>query len=139
MAVRSPDTDETTGRQEGEAVERRSSPRYAPGEDRIWLAWWAAPGSFRVIGCLLLNIGRGGLALVVDEIPGVGATVWLRLDGRANDECVAARVVGARRSPAGPHVVRLAFPAPCSGRFFRAALRGRAVVATTEREAMSWA
>jgi hypothetical protein len=106
------------------AQERRASPRLEPGERRVWLGSWADAENFGVVGAVLLDISRGGVAVATDEALDPGKPVWIRLEAPGAPDCVAARVVGVSRSARGPHVVRLAFQAPCPGRFFRQAMQG---------------
>ncbi len=61
---------------------------------------------------LLLDISQSGASIALDRVPRPEDGVRLRLEGESLD-WTEAEVVGVTRSPLGPHLVRLAFRAPC--------------------------
>jgi hypothetical protein len=120
---------------------RRYATRFEPARRDACLAWWNAPAD----GCriadededhepadavshhhfaLLLDISHTGASVALDCVPDDQSAVWLRLEGDCLTEWTEADVVGVTISARGPHLVRLAFRAPCPFETLRAAVCG---------------
>jgi hypothetical protein len=118
---------------------RRYATRYEPSRRDACLAWWElAPelehGPCRADGAeepasrqefaLLLDISHMGASVALDLAPVEGHGVWLRLEGDCLTEWSEAEVVGVTTTSRGPHLVRLAFRAPCPFETLKAAVCG---------------
>lgn len=120
---------------------RRYSTRYEPTHREACLCWSDSseetcatePGSAsqrepEVDGetqfALLLDISLTGASIALDRVPRMEGGVWFRLDGECLTEWAEAEVVGITTSKRGPHLVRLAFRAPCPFETLRSAVCG---------------
>jgi hypothetical protein len=105
------------------AQDRRAEPRLEAVEYRMWLGWWAGT-EFLTIATRLVDISRGGAALVTPEPPPVGEPVWLCLKGPRWSGSTQATVLGhSLLDPAlGQHRVRLTFLKECPEGLYESAL-----------------
>jgi hypothetical protein len=118
---------------------RRYATRYEPARRDACLAWWetASKDADRLDECpdsppleshhhfaLLLDISHTGASVALDQVPREEAGVWLRLEGEETTGWTEADVVGVTTTARGPHLVRLAFRAPCDFETLRAAVCG---------------
>jgi hypothetical protein len=116
---------------------RRYATRYEPARRDACLAWWDLNrGDERVDDsqstvqaphrhfALLLDISHTGASVALDELPREDAGVWLRLEGDDVTEWTEAKIVGMTITNRGPHLIRLAFRAPCAFETLRAAVCG---------------
>ena len=123
---------------------RRYATRYEPTRRDACLAWREAagargpdergpdPGDPEVLEAdgprhhfaLLLDISHTGAALALDLVPQPEACVWLRMEGDCLTAWTEAEVVGVTTTRRGPHLVRLAFRAPCPFETLKAAICG---------------
>ena len=118
---------------------RRYATRFEPARRDACLAWWqicptpappraeegdesghSAHHSF----ALLLDISHTGASVAFDEPLEEDMGVWLRLDGDNSANWTEADVVGVTRTSRGPHLIRLAFRAPCEFETLRSAVCG---------------
>ena len=118
---------------------QRYATRYEPTRRDACLSWWEASaeaegdsdqgdetGEFepRHHFALLLDISHTGASIALDQVPEVESDVWLRLEGESITDWSQADVVGVTTTTRGPHLVRLAFRAPCPFETLRAAVCG---------------
>jgi hypothetical protein len=117
---------------------RRYATRYEPARRDACLAWWEGSTPSGVVDdpieptvhearrhyALLLDISHTGASVALDEIPDDSTGLWLRLEGEEITEWTEARVVGMTTTNRGPHLVRLAFRAPCAFETLRSAVCG---------------
>jgi hypothetical protein len=104
--------------------DRRSTPRLQPVEYRAWLGWWD-DADFLSFPVRLLDIGRGGVAAVLDASPPEGRPVWLRLEaGSMPTEGIRATAVGVTQIGPWSFVSRLSFDGPCPPGLWQAATAG---------------
>ena len=129
----------------GDHVEPSSGPqgryatRYEPSRRDACLSWWERPpeldpdSTLDEASCalapqhhfaLLIDISHTGAALALDRVPRSEAVVWLRLEGDGLTDWTEAEVVGVTTTTGGPHLVRLAFRAPCPFETLRSAVCG---------------
>ena len=103
---------------------RRTEERHPAAECPAWAGWWVDARDFRITRARLLNISRGGAMVLLGDSPPVRDAMWICLGTPEPVDCAQATVLevqknGENQSPS----VRLAFRAPCSDTFFRAAVR----------------
>ncbi len=116
---------------------RRYSTRYEPTHRDARLFWHESsegeiecpPGPGDSIEpesqfALLLDISLTGASIVLDRVPGLDWGVWFRLEGECETDWAEAEIVGVTTSTQGPHLVRLAFRAPCPFETLRSAVCG---------------
>jgi hypothetical protein len=124
MSVMSPSACESSKRWDATAffAERRRSPRFEAGEERLWMGWWNSDLEFRVDGVILRNVSRTGAAARMAAGPELGQEVWLRIEGPQSIGCVAGRVVGVDAVDDSQDLVRVEFLGECPEVFFEAAI-----------------
>ncbi len=118
---------------------RRYATRYEPTRRDACLAWCESPpepepeaieddilaeNEPRHHFALLLDISHTGASLALDRVPEAEKGVWLRLEGDSLTEWTEADVVGVVTTRRGPHLVRLAFRAPCPFETLKVAVCG---------------
>jgi hypothetical protein len=118
---------------------RRYSTRYEPTRRDACLSWWEAGAEPEATAidsespdepeaeqqfALLLDISQTGASIALDRVPRPENGVRLRLEGESLGEWTEAEVVGVTTTARGPHLVRLAFRAPCPFETLRAAIFG---------------
>ncbi len=67
----------------------------------------------RRLFALLLDISQTGASIALDRVPRRNEIVRLKLDGEGSADGTEAEVVAVETTTLGPHLVRLAFRAPC--------------------------
>ena len=118
---------------------RRYATRYEPTRRDACLAWWETSADREADAidvddgaenqpqhhfALLLDISQTGASLALDRVPDSENGVWLRLEGDCFTDWTEAKIVGVTTTTRGPHLVRLAFRAPCPFETLRAAVCG---------------
>lgn len=103
---------------------RRQSTRYSAVNDRLWLGWWADE-EFNLVDAQLVNISEGGVLIHAERAPEPGQIVWMRLEGTATLESLAALVLESRWVTLRRRwVVRLEFQQACPTDFYETAVFG---------------
>jgi len=140
----------TAGVEEADDTSRmalRNSARHEPVLRDARVAWWGEPDESEEsepfdpdataefdglafeprphhLFALLLDISASGARVVVDRLPCDERPIWFRLDARSGGDWAEAHIIGATTTPRGPHVLRLAFRAPCPFDTLREAVCG---------------
>jgi hypothetical protein len=120
--------------QQADTSDRRASPRFTALDHRGWLGQWSDQG-FAVFEVRVLDIGKGGAAIEMDERPIGDRPVLLGLETLREACCLEAAVVRIRRGRRSRYRVHLAFAEPCNEEFFAAVIHaGRGVEREHEHE-----
>jgi hypothetical protein len=101
--------------------ERRKHPRYPASSFRLWMGRWDEE-EFEIEATRLLDISRGGAALIALDAPPIGEMVWLCLHDAPRTGSVRASVIGVHADDVEGYVVRLMFGEPIPDALFEAAV-----------------
>jgi hypothetical protein len=104
--------------------ERRKSPRFEAGLNRVWLGWWKGEHEFVSTSARIVNISLGGAMLCPENPPPQDRPCWLCLGIPDPVEYVEVAILDVVASRQGQFAVRLEFREPCPYSFFKAVIDG---------------
>ena len=102
---------------------RRSEPRFAAVEDRIWMQWWDEDVHLGR-AARLVNLSRHGAMIVSPVLFRAGQRLAIFLEEPAPQVGVVGTVLGAVEGLSGRHQVRIKFRSACPDDFLDAAANG---------------
>lgn len=104
--------------------ERRKSPRFAVGNNRVWLGWWTGESVFVTTAARIVNISLGGAFLSPENPPPQDRPCWLCLGVPEPVDSVELTVIEVMTTRQGQFGVRAQFREPCPYGFFKAVVDG---------------
>lgn len=104
--------------------ERRRSPRYIVGNNRVWLGWWTGESEFVTTAARIVNISLGGALISPENPPPQDRPCWLCLGVPEPVDSVELNVIEVMTTRQGQFGVRAQFREPCPYGFFKAVVEG---------------
>src|SRR5437762_2486951 len=103
--------------------DRRTTPRRTVLDPRAWLGWWSDE-DFKIAEVHLLNLGRDGAAIEMEESLAEHQQAILGLGVLREAWCLELTVVRIARGRRKKYRVQVAFSEPCNDVFYATALHG---------------
>lgn len=104
--------------------DRRKSPRYLAGTNRVWVGWWNNEAAFVTTAARIVNISLGGVFVSPDTPPPHDRPCWLCLGVPEPVDSVEMNVIEVVTTRQGQFGVRAQFREPCPYSFFKAVIDG---------------